>query len=544
MTIHIPVTVRIHTSRRDSDITNQVNDDLTFRSAIPGGYASLSFTLNRPLDVTPDDIEYFAKVYVYDGRNGNTLWEGRLEDPGRGSGSNGEIWAVTAVGPSAHARDITAPVLYVDTTYDGWERSRFNTSSISTTTTSEVPGTDDLPALNIGFASGASVPVGQVADMVYRRALYAGQHLARVRFDFVSGVTTTTYSNQLVFRTGTGLPSLTVTRAFNTTSNLIAANLSDGIALTDNIVSVRTSRNTATATGTDVTNTFFSNVSVRAVLKNADGTDNNDTAGYTDNDIDCSEVVADLLGRVLPLYDGANATIETSTPNMTQLAYPDGATAADILDDLLVFDPSFYWAAWESNPDNGKYRFEFIPWPTGVRYEADTDEGFDSPGSAADLYNQVDVRWRLSDSKIYHVIRTQTVPELDAAGITRRAFIDLSSELGSAFNAQTAGDNFLKEHASPPNAGTLTISKPIMDNGTGRMTYPWELVPGHLIRVRGVNPRQDALNPSDRDGITIFRIVSTEYNVGTGQATLELDTYSRTVARALANLSTNRVRKL
>jgi hypothetical protein len=248
------------------------------------------------------------------------------------------------------------------------------------------------------------------------------------------------------------------------------------------------------------------------------------------------EVVADLLGRVLPQFDGPNATLIGSGVDITQLAYHDGTTAADILDDLSTFDPGFYWAAWESNPyNNDRYRFEYVPWPDTVRYEADTDEGFDSPGSAVDLYNQVDVRWRASNNKVFHTIRTQSQFELDTAGMTRTAYIDIADEIGSLGNAQYVGDNFLAEHQFPPNAGTLTIGKPILDNDTGRMVYPWELVPGGLIRVRGVD---------GRDGVTVFRVISTEYSLSSGVCTLELDSYNRTITRQLANLATTRVRKL
>jgi hypothetical protein len=67
------------------------------------------------------------------------------------------------------------------------------------------------------------------------------------------------------------------------------------------------------------------------------------------------------------------------------------------------------------------------------------------------------------------------------------------------------------------------------------MVMPWEIRPG-LIRVRGILPRIDALNASDRDGVTVFRIVSAEYRASDAAATLELDSYARTVPRMVADL--------
>jgi hypothetical protein len=125
VSIDLPITVRLKTRRKDVDVTNQIGE-LSFRSSIPGGFASLNISLSRPLDLPPDEIEYFGKVYVYDGRNGNTLWEGRLEDPGRGAGDQGEVWSITAVGSRAHTQDRVFPVIYVDRSLDRWRRSRYS----------------------------------------------------------------------------------------------------------------------------------------------------------------------------------------------------------------------------------------------------------------------------------------------------------------------------------------------------------------------------------------------------------------------------------
>lgn len=544
----IPVTVRIKTSRRNSDITAQVADDLVFRSAIPGGYASLSLTLNRPLDFTPDDIEYFASVTVYDGRTNETLWEGRLEDPGRGAGSSGEIWQVTATGGAAHAKDQTFPIIYVDSSLDNWRRSRYATPSKGKTTIGEVPNTvtsgdAGTPAIILSADEGTAIDTSWVSDMIYRYPFYFNQHIARIRANFIAGGPSSNYHASIFLRSGDTTADFSVLKNWVTTEDFIGANYNDGLTHTENMVSLRVQRDVSSTTADAFAWVAFYNVVVRCSVFNADGTENFSTAGYNVNNIDPSEVVADLLGRILNQFDGANAVIIGSGVDINQLTYIDGTTAAAIFDDLAVFDPGFYWAAWESNPANGKYRFEYVPWPDTVRYEADTDEGFDSPGSAVDLYNAVHVRWRDALGRVQSTIRTQTIPELSAAGITRQFYIDIADELGDSVNAAYIGDNFLAEHRYPPNAGTLTIGKPILDNDTGRMVQPWELVPGGLIRVRGVSPRVDALNPSDRDGVTVFRVISTEYSVSSAVCTLELDSYNRTIARQLANLQTARLRK-
>jgi hypothetical protein len=82
------------------------------------------------------------------------------------------------------------------------------------------------------------------------------------------------------------------------------------------------------------------------------------------------------------------------------------------------------------------------------------------------------------------------------------------------------------------------IARPIHDILAGRMVQPWEIRPGTLIRVRGILPRPDSLNATARDGLTVFRIVSVEFRASDAAAVLELDSYSTSVARALADLRT------
>lgn len=544
----MPLTVRVKTSRSDTDITNQLSA-LSYRSSIPGGYASASFTINQPLDVTPESVEYYATVYIYDGRTAETLWEGRLEDPGRGVADQGETYSITAVGSSAHAKDQTFPIVYVDQSLERWHRSRYSSPTGAKVDigvdlpNTAASGDEGTPCILLSADEGTPISTAWAADAIYRSIFYAGQTIARIRADFVCGGASSNYQVAIFGRSGDTTADFSHKSNWVTTPGILADNLGSGLPTTESMVSFRAERDVSSTTADAFAWAAFYNISIRCAIKNADGTDNFSTSGYGVNNIDPVEVVADLLGRVLDRFDGANAVLIGSGVDITQLAYPDGTTASDIFDDIAVFDPGFYWAAWETNPDTGKNRFEYVPWPSTVRYEADTIDGFDSPGSATDLYNAVDIRWRDGSGRIRHTVRTQFVQQLSDAGLTRTSYIDISDEMGSLINAQYIGDNFLAEHEFPENAGTLTVARPILDNDTGRMVQPWEIVPGGLIRVRGVNPRVDALNPDGRDGITIFRVISTEFNTDQASASLELDSYNRTIARQLAGLTTARLRK-
>jgi hypothetical protein len=556
MPIALPLTVRIKSQKADTDITEEING-LRFKSQIPGGFATLSISLNRPLDLQPDDVDYYSTLFVYDGRNGNTVWEGRLEDPGRSAGSDGEVWAISATGSYAHAQDQFLPLIYVDRMYDGWKRSRYSTHG-SYTDQTEAPDTltgntdeDANNALTIYANEGSTVTTGWCGDFIYRAPRYGGQVIARIRADFVCEGASTNYRAQMRSRVNadaaTAVAGGYIDLPWVTTPDIIAANFASGLPTDTNVVSLRAVRNNSNTTADALARVYFYNVVVRCAIKNVDGTDNFSLVGYNVNNIDPNEVVADLLGRCLPKFDGPNATIIGSGVDIEQLAYPDGITPAQVLEDISVFDPGFYWAAWESASFNAasktRNRFQYIPWPTTIRYEASVEDGFDSPGSAVDLYNKVNVRYLDPNNVVRNVTRTQSVPELTAQGLTRTEYIDISSEMGTKQNATYVGDNFLAEHRYPPNAGTLTVARPILDQNTARMVMPWEIVPGHLIRVRGVLPRVDSLNPTDRDGVTVFRVISAEFDSDSGSVSLELDSMSRTVAAALANLANKRIRR-
>lgn len=532
MGMHIPLTVRLKTSRADRHITRDIRH-LTFRSTAPGGYASASLSLDRPLVLQPDEIAHYAALYIYDGRHGGIVWEGRVEDPGRGSGSGGEIWDLRAVGPSAHTQDREVSLIYADRRLDPWMVSRYSHKAAQIGSGDQE---DQVAAIKIQWPRGTVAATSYLGDVIYHAARDAGMLLARVSCDHIEGVTDTNWRIKLLTRQDDGSsPGSVVDHQAWTTGQAIAGKVGDvNFSTSHNVANLRLDRDTASVTVTDDdTWTTLRNIVVRTVLKNVSGADI--TSGYTTDTVLASDIVKDLLGRLLTKYDGPNASITTTSYGIEQLAWPDGVTAAGVLDELMRLDPAYYWAAWESS-SSGLHRFEWRTWPTTVGYEATVQGGFDSPGSADGLYNAVTVRWTDAAGRSRTRRRTQTVTELTDAGLTREAFIDLGTETGTEANAIQTGDQFLAEHATAPNAGTLTIDRPILDRDTARMVAPWEILPGQLIRVHGVLPRVDALNAVARDGVTVFRIVAVEYSVDRATARLELDSYPVTVARALADL--------
>lgn len=541
----IPLSVRIKSTRLDRHVTAELLSAPKVRAVVPGGFASCTFSLHRPLGFDPDDLRHFAQVWVYS--NLGVQFEGRIEDLGRTAGDQGEVWEITAIGPSVHASDVMAPLIYVDreAAEDRWPRGRLSASSAEMQYQDD--SANDGPEIRILAHEGETISGGGVVygDVQYRAMYDAGLKIGRIRCDVINAVTNADYGNRIVTRQGPGGAGTTVsTQAWTSGGGSMFASLggANPIPAGDDVANIRWVRAAAGAFTAQSNNYVgeYSGIAVRCQLKDVNG--NDITSGYDLNTVLATEVVKDLLGRLLTMYDGATANVEATLYNIEHLAYPDGVAAAQVLEDLIEFEPGFYWAAWESLA-NSKHRFEFRAWPSSIRYEADVTDGYSGPSSAAELYNKALVRYRDWAGRIRTTTRTQAVSALDDAGLTRTVIIDLGDEISSLANAQRVGDQKLAEHATPPNAGSLTIARPILDRDKNRMVMPWEIRPGHLIRVRGIKPSVDSLNATTRNGVSVFKIVAVDYDAGTGAASLELDSHPRSVARYLSALAKQRQKK-
>lgn len=528
MSLPIPINVDLETARGTFRVTRDLRD-LSYRSVVSGGFASAQASLDRPLDIDPADIAYYGTMTISDGRHGGVVWQGRMEDPSRGVGSDGRIWELAVVGPSAHARDKTVPYVPVCRDLAHWQREASKEAGRDSN--------DDRngePAIMLHAPSGSSWTINQEIRRSDRWVQEAGQNLGRVSWRMVAGVGDSDWNMQ-----GFVADDGTVTVVRSNTLTTVEQGLSARVVGTDwtHPASRFVLRliNVAGEAGADNKWVKFWDVRVRSTLFDASGSEQTSGSFYTADTVLASEIVADLLGRLLDQYDGSTARIDTTTTAIEQLAYPDGVTPAEVLEDLTQFEPDHYWAAWERTI-NDTARFEYVAWPTTVAYEATAEDGYTSTGSATDLYNEVRIRWKDAGGRIRTKIRTQTVPELDDAGLTRIAHIDLGDNLATAFDAITAGDNFLAEHATPRNAGSLTVARPVLDHSTGRLVAPWEIRPGKLIRVRGIQPRMDALNPGNRDGVTVFRVVGHSFDSRSATAQLELDSQPVTLKHVIGQL--------
>jgi hypothetical protein len=533
MSIPIPLAVRVATATQDIHLTRWLRD-LQFREVATGGFASATFSIDRPLGVMPQELEYFAAVYIYD-NTGTTVWEGRLEDLGIESGDQGQVWRISALGPSTHASDRNVPLIYVDTSWDKWIKARSASGEQQNTqvSTGDDPGGSGDAALVLSFPTGMTVPTNGACTAYYLCLDASEQNLAVFDYSWDAGLTSASWEIR-GFSSGTNVvrTQSASTGGGGTSTALVG---SGAFSFGDHrpIVQFRWT-GAASGTGTsDIVWASIMNICVRATTWTKAGSEESSGYSSADKTILASTVVADLLGRLLDQYDGANAEIDTTSYAITQLAYYDGVTPREVLDDLMEFEPGYRWGAYESS--SGGHRFEWKAWPSTVRYEAAVHDGFDSPASATDVWNAVRVYYEDSLGQTVSVRSTSTVDALVDADLTREAKLDLVGT-GSVANATQTGEQFLAEHERPAASGTLRVSRPIIDLVDGRWVQPWQIRAGELIRVRDVQPRVDALTATGRDGISVFKVASREYNTADATATLELDEYTLSTARALATV--------
>lgn len=555
MSLPVPLAVRIQTNLADTHITKHVRD-LWYRSVAPGGFAACTVSLHRPIDVRQLDIAHYARLYVYDTRNAVCVWEGRVEDLGRSAGADGMVWEIGAVGPMAHTRDRTIPLIYVDTAIDSQSWTRVDDVTPGGTfrvgnDPGAVTGSADTQALVFQFPQGLGINTNSRVVARYRKLQETGQKLARYDYIDDQGRTDATLAIQAVTRTDGSLAGGENSRSatFSTGGHGSSAKV-----ITTDWTSGRTTvelriiySGGAVTVGDDITWASVRDMVIQATRYNASGTELTAAADYTSNTVTTEQVVNDLVGRLLTLYKATS--VATGGHNIDQLAYPNGVTAAKVLDDLMALNADHRWLVFDQvdslgnstlrSDIHGKYGFTWVAERTDVGYEASARDGLELPGTSADLYNAISVRWRDASGQVRRTRRTQAVPELDNLSMTREAFIDLGDEIASSGAATQAGDEFLAAHARPMAAGRLTVGHPITYGSSSRRGAlrldPWQVRPFEIIRITGLSDGDTIkAQPTVPDGVTTFTVVGTEYRASSNTVELELDRHPASTAQGIS----------
>jgi hypothetical protein len=598
MSLPVPLGVRCYTLVNPVErwVTRWV-DDIEFRSVVPGGFASATITLRIPRNLAalpqPDPLgfselaELFRRVQVVDLRTMEIAWEGRIEDPARQV--EPDTWQIGALGSMVAATDIQRPVFYVDSSTDDWiESSSYRATGIPV---EQDPGvfTNQKNAGNVLLSThrieGA---IDWIAGDLVFGYVYTWRWASHGYDQPIARFTTT--------HNGSGPESSQETNF----SLVVGIAASQAIDVTDVATSGDTTK--TNTIGTDFTDQNvryivlgvrrdsgsgdyqilsadkvlqinFRNPKVVAQRQDRFGSRLTTATNYTGDYVTVAQVVEDVVGRLLVggWYElGANTPwpgsvrpqdvyIDSSnTTHILHLTYPDGATAADILNDMVTkVQTNAYWAIWESkwgaaDPSNdfaanSGFRFEWATWPNNWGYVASSQDGFEGQPNGDDIHNFVFYRYPDSgDSNQPHVATAWAggdlmVPELYYGGFTRA--ITVSKDDPTDGTTANVLSNAYRDTANNVlNAGTLTVRRPIplydsganSASGASRMVDPWMIRPGKLVRVTDLPPRAmerdvsfGATLPSPSIDGTIFKVVATDYSSSDNSCKLSLDQVTR-----------------
>lgn len=525
------LSVRVSDGATDRHVTGHVKD-LRFRKTAPGGHHSASCRLTLPLD-TFTDLGPNDRLKIYDTRTGETMWEGYTDNPGVTDGVTGESFDVSAMGGMALASDRTEKLIYLDSSLDGWRKDDLHPQAPSgTAEPSQFPEDAGTRAGAAGlfcqFTPGQPITDNFQTGVLYDAFVGSPMTLGAVVGFNDGGVVDTNYNLEWVCEPLNAIVAVTLSNGGRFTTVYAG----DAIAAGKTSVAFRLVRRAggATTVATDSVWGCFGEVAIRGHLVDRFGalrpmstTAHVVYASIADPITDhilASEVAEDLLGRILTMCDPATAVLDESTAPINQITYPDGATAAQVLDDLTLFEPDFLWEIGATGA-GGLHRFAYRAWPTTARYEISVKDGYNAPGGEVDLCNRIAVYWTNPKGAKRTTVVTQTV---DALGTRTRdaESVTLPDGLGSAANALRIGQQILATKATPPKAATATVRRPIMDTQTGSLVEPWEIVPGHLVRVRETGD--------------LLRLTEMEYEDVSCSATLTLGAPVRTVEQLVAAL--------
>lgn len=533
-----PHTVRLDGPAGTLMITRRLSD-LAFRSDIESGFAGGSITLKAKISL--DEISQYENVLIYDGRNGNQVGGGRILTPGRSASSSGDVAKIAFIPEGRASMDaVEKPHTFIDGDDGNWDLTSRTTRRFDASAGTPPNSSSDDTALVLEVTEDKTIAVNSELVMTNKLLTLGGQLLGGLGFTHKSGVALSNWRVRGVAWNGDLSGSVTViddpwdTALSSRRKMTVNGDFSNRV-----VAGISWKRLNATYPSTEDTWSSVREPVIQALIFGQDR--NPITTGYTNEYIYAHQCFTDWVAQYCPRLDIENARITPGTFQFTQLSWPGGINGSDMMKEILAIEEGLRWGVYERQR-NGRWRVALEPLATAVRYEIPIDDGFDDQSPTDELCNVVYVLWTSPNGKD----RTTRVPATGTAtvrgipdGEVRSRVLDLGSDVGSTTQAIARGNRELADHAYVPNGGTVTLggSRRVWDIDQQREVAPWEIEPGALCRLRGVFPRPDTLNPAGgRNGSTVCRIVSMSWSDSSSQAVLELDSYSYTLRRKIADI--------
>lgn len=525
--------------------------DLRFTSQTQMGYDECTFTLVlKALPwAAPPALRALSTVRVLDRRTGQTVWWGRIDDPGLNSDTgSGSTWAVKASGGGHELARITKQIMYVDRDVASWRGTNkwpAGKAAVLDGQQGFAVNTGDPEALTptycweLPFPGNSKVTNLASAEIVYDQPTYASGDTIRIvavqgsnRASFVL----TSIILELLVRNDAG----TLTSIYNWTSNTPQIDFSaykgagswPSSGADVQFVCRWLNNSGGTITFGDNPNWHrWASLRVLGQRCNLDGSAIAPAShGWT---VSPREIVIDLLGRHLAgvVQPGTISTDTTGVIN--HAAWWKGTTLADVLDFVAQRDGGKrWWGVWAPDAGGTVPRLDWTEW-TGERYIVPSGFSPQLAGGSDGLTNNVRVIYQPLPDYLGSVNVTGTVSELDAAGLTRSITVDATDKgVLAADQATVIGAGALTDADLTRTSGTVTVNGPILDADSGRVVQPWEIRPGATVLL-SATPKQFTgdYGAGSTDGSAVFRLTGTSYSVASNSTELSLDGGGRSLVR-------------
>lgn len=533
----VPLAVRVKNARYDGLVTGYIHGSPSFTKTDPGGFRSGSFVVDQRLGFRSDMIQPYSRVYFYNKRNGDTVFEGDITHPGRSITNDGPLLEVTVEGGVERLNDWSGQRIFIDRDMQAWMLT--NTATVgSQADAGEDKGGSGSDALNLSIPNSFHVETNSRAEVGYYRIRESGQELGSFNYAWDGGHTSGS-PGWLVRGITSPASTLVRTQVLNVGgSGGSIAVIGTAFAAGTNVAYMQLiwTGTPSSSAATDITWASMLRVIIQCRYKLKDGV--NYLAGVDYDDYTTAvKVIGDLLGTVLATtFDGTNAQVDAGAAyDIRHLAYPDGVTSMQVLDDLMKLEPSCTYIVGPSSATSDKYSFKWMARTDVPRYEFITwaDE-YSAGAQAVDQFNEVVTRWKSPNGLAKSAVSTQSIPEMTTMGRTRRFFQDLGESVSDADNATQVNASILADHRYPQNGGRVTVARPVVDLFTGRRVEPFDIEPGYLCRIVGVDPSVDAMNNNPRNGSTLCRIVRTSYSADGHSVDIDLDSVPWSMSGAIA----------
>ncbi len=516
--------------------------DLKFRSVDPGGFGSVTFNLSRDLDAR--EFDQFSEIAVFDAETGEQVGGGRLLNPGRGRTSDGEdVWQMSALGEGmAHSQERKQPYFLIHSEMKDWKQGQ-STSINRRWGVGAAP--DDNSAGFLLTINQTTVGVNAYTNAdFYDLREYKPQTIGGLNYTHREGRTSGNFRLESQLRPVGGSTPFDIedqgwSTSLQTVNKEVVTNWSSGTTYDQvNLVMIRVNTTSPTI-DTEVDFIKVSAINLATIRKGRDGADVLNVPGaYTKGYVLASEAVIDMWSRFCPRFDLANARVDATVHQNVHLVWPDGVNTYDVMQSLIAVEPSFTWAVWEKQ-SNGKWRAEWRARDTAVRYELAVEDGFDQTGAESDRLTRVWFTGANVEDRYQAFATSEPDPVLAALNLDPTDTLPLGQSLGgSVFDAEAAtrAASVISDSKLQAAAARVTVSRKVFDHYTGRWVNPYKILPGYLCRVTGARSRHDTLNSQVVDGAAVFRVASNDYSADTGASQLELNSYTVTEARAIADL--------